>query len=77
MAVKTETANINTADLAEEIAALRRLTVKDLRRRHVELFGEEGVSPLALDGPVTDPQHFTRKQAKRIHRFDVSQLERL
>lgn len=29
------------ADLANEIDALRRMTVKELRRRHVELFGEE------------------------------------
>lgn len=34
-------ANINAAGLAKELDALRRLTVKKLRRRHVELFGEE------------------------------------
>jgi len=45
-------------------------------RDYVELFGEEGVSPLALGGPVTDPQHFTREQAKRIHPFDVTWLGR-
>ncbi len=31
----------DAADLANEIDALRRMTVKELRRRHVELFGEE------------------------------------
>jgi hypothetical protein len=45
-------------------------------RDYVELFGEEGVSPLALGGPITDPQHFTREQAKRIHPFDVTWLSR-
>ena len=38
---KDMTANVNAADTPNEIAALRRMTVKDLRRRHVELFGEE------------------------------------
>lgn len=33
--------SINAADLAKQIEALRRMTVKELRRRHVELFGEE------------------------------------
>ncbi len=31
----------DAADLANEIDALRRMTVKELRRRHAELFGEE------------------------------------
>ena len=34
-------ASINTADLVNEINVLRRMTVNELRRRHVELFGEE------------------------------------
>lgn len=33
--------NVSTDDLAREIEALRRMTVKELRRRHLELFGEE------------------------------------
>ena len=33
--------NNGTADLANELDALQRMTVKELRRRHVELFGEE------------------------------------
>jgi len=35
------TMNVNADGLAKEIAALRRMTVKELRRRHVELFDEE------------------------------------
>jgi hypothetical protein len=34
-------ASINAADIQKEIDALRRMTVNELRRRHVELFGEE------------------------------------
>jgi hypothetical protein len=34
-------ANIDAAGLAKAIDTLRRMTVKTLRRRHVELFGEE------------------------------------
>jgi len=34
-------ANINAADLAKEIDALRRMTVIELRRRHGDLVGEE------------------------------------
>ena len=32
------------ADTQKEIAALRQMTVKELRRRHIELFGEENRS---------------------------------
>lgn len=41
MGAKIDATNINPADLIGEIEALRRMTVKELRRRHVELFGEE------------------------------------
>lgn len=37
-------ANIQAADIKKEIAALQQMTVKELRRRHVELFGEENRS---------------------------------
>jgi hypothetical protein len=38
------TANVDTTDIQQEIAALRRMTVKDLRKRHLELFGEDNRS---------------------------------
>jgi len=41
VAADIDATNINAADLPREIEALRRMTVRDLRRRHVELFGEE------------------------------------
>lgn len=36
--------NFNAADLPGEIETLRRMAVKELRRRHMELFGEENRS---------------------------------
>lgn len=42
---------------------------------YVELFGADEARPIRLGGPVSDPQHFSRSQAKRIHPDDVRWLE--
>jgi hypothetical protein len=41
---------------------------------YVELFGDREARPITLDGPVSDPQHFSKRQAKRIHPDDVGWL---
>lgn len=41
---------------------------------YVELFGDAGARPMALGGPVVDPQHFSRHQTKRIHPDDMGWL---
>jgi len=35
-----------------------------------ELFGGEEARPVELGGAIDDPQHYSRRQAKRIHPFD-------
>ena len=42
---------------------------------YVELFGADEARPIDLGGPVTDPQHFSRHQAKRVHPADLAWLE--
>ncbi len=42
---------------------------------YVELFGSEAARPISLGGPVDDPQHFSRRQRKRIHPQDLRWLE--
>jgi len=37
---------------------------------YAEMFGIEGLRPVALSGPVTDPQYYTRFQHKVIHPLD-------
>ena len=39
-----------------------------------KLFGADEARPIALGGRVTDPQHFSRWQAKRIHPHDLAWL---
>ncbi|NLW36830.1 MAG: hypothetical protein GXY80_15340 [Syntrophorhabdus aromaticivorans] len=47
-------------NIAKEVAALGRLTVKDLRAKHVEVFGEairrelQTIAPAGVDCPATD-----------------------
>jgi MoaA/NifB/PqqE/SkfB family radical SAM enzyme len=41
---------------------------------YVELFGEQEARPIRLGGPVSDPQHFSRQQLKRIHPEDLPWL---
>jgi hypothetical protein len=43
---------------------------------YVELFGADEARPIHLGGRVTDPQHFSRRQPKRIHPDDLGWLER-
>jgi MoaA/NifB/PqqE/SkfB family radical SAM enzyme len=42
---------------------------------YVELFGAEEARAIDLGGRVTDPQHFSRAQPKRIHPDDLGWLE--
>ncbi|MDQ5820414.1 MAG: radical SAM protein, partial [Actinomycetota bacterium] len=42
---------------------------------YVELFGSAEARPIALGRRVTDPQHFSRWQEKRIHPDDVAWLQ--
>lgn len=41
---------------------------------YVELFGEQEARPIMLGGQVSDPQHFSRQQLKRIHPEDLRWL---
>ena len=41
---------------------------------YAELFGEDEARPIHVGGPVSDPQHFSREQAKRIHPADRAWL---
>jgi hypothetical protein len=41
---------------------------------YADLFGEDEARPLVLGGPISDPQHFSRAQAKRIHPMDRAWL---
>lgn len=43
---------------------------------YVQLFGHDEARPIRVGGAVTDPQHFTRAQEKRIHPADLGWLER-
>jgi pyruvate-formate lyase-activating enzyme len=43
---------------------------------YTALFGEGEARPIALGGPVDDPQRFSRQQRKRIHPQDLVWLER-
>jgi MoaA/NifB/PqqE/SkfB family radical SAM enzyme len=42
---------------------------------YVELFGSAEAWPIVVGGRITDPQHFSRHQEKRIHPDDVAWLE--
>ena len=42
---------------------------------YVELFGAAEARPIALGGRITDPQHFSRQQEKKIHPDDLGWLE--
>lgn len=44
-------------------------------RDYVELFGAGEARPIQLGGRITDPQHFSRRQAKRVHPDDLAWLE--
>jgi pyruvate-formate lyase-activating enzyme len=44
-------------------------------RDYADLFGVEGVHPIALGAAITDPQHYTRHQYKVIHPLDRGWLE--
>jgi hypothetical protein len=37
---------------------------------YADLFGESEAQPLHVGGPVSDPQHFTPEQMKRVHPAD-------
>ena len=54
------------ADMQKEIAALRQMTVKELRLRHVELFGEENRS--------ANHQYLFRRIAWRLQALAESDL---
>lgn len=41
---------------------------------YAELFGEEEAEPIRVGAPVTDPQHFSKLQAKRVHPDDLAWL---
>lgn len=41
---------------------------------YADLFGEQEARPMVLGGPVSDPQHFSRQQQKRIHPEDLGWL---
>jgi molybdenum cofactor biosynthesis enzyme MoaA len=41
---------------------------------YVDLFGEHEARPIRLGAPVSDPQHFSRQQLKRIHPEDLRWL---
>jgi pyruvate-formate lyase-activating enzyme len=41
---------------------------------YADLFGEDEARPIDVDGPVSDPQHFSQHQAKRIHPDDLTWL---
>lgn len=43
---------------------------------YVELFGVDEAQPIQAGGRITDPQHFSRTQAKRIHPDDIAWLEK-
>lgn len=42
---------------------------------YVELFGADEARPIHLGARITDPQHFSRHQAKRVHAADLAWLE--
>ncbi|HYB40993.1 MAG TPA: radical SAM protein, partial [Candidatus Methylomirabilis sp.] len=41
---------------------------------YADLFGEDEARPIDAGGPTSDPQHFSRGQAKRIHPDDIGWL---
>ncbi len=41
---------------------------------YADLFGDGEVRPIAVGRPVSNPQHFTRQQAKKIHPEDMDWL---
>jgi sulfatase maturation enzyme AslB (radical SAM superfamily) len=43
---------------------------------YADLFGDGEVRPIAVGRPVSDPQHFSRQQPKKIHPEDVDWLHR-
>lgn len=42
---------------------------------YLDLFGADEAQPIAAGGSIDDPQHFTRRQVKRIHPADAGWLE--
>jgi hypothetical protein len=44
-------------------------------RDYVEFFGTADARPIALGGRITDPQHFSKHQEKKIHPDDLIWLE--
>jgi MoaA/NifB/PqqE/SkfB family radical SAM enzyme len=43
---------------------------------YAELFGTEEAQPIDAGAPLGDPQHYSRRQMKRIHPLDLAWLER-
>lgn len=41
---------------------------------YADIFGEREAQPIHLGGPVSDPQHFSREQSKKIHPLDLDWL---
>ncbi|MBM3765550.1 MAG: radical SAM protein [Acidobacteria bacterium] len=41
---------------------------------YADLFGEDEARPIQLGGTVTDPQHFSKEQEKRVHPDDLAWL---
>jgi MoaA/NifB/PqqE/SkfB family radical SAM enzyme len=41
---------------------------------YADLFGEDEARPISLAGPTSDPQHFSKRQMKRIHPSDLAWL---
>jgi hypothetical protein len=41
---------------------------------YVDLFGEHEAVPIQLGAPVSDPQHFSKEQQKRVHPEDIAWL---
>ena len=41
---------------------------------YIELFGGQEARPIELGGPVSDPQHFSKRQLKKIHPEDLQWL---
>ena len=41
---------------------------------YVALFGENEAQPIAIGGPVSDPQHFSKRQMKKVHPGDIDWL---
>jgi len=44
-------------------------------RDYTAIFGADGARPVAIGGPVDDPQHYSRRQVKSVHPDDAASLQ--